>query len=163
MLVMYFIYNKIIFFLTQIECDENSISKEDERIEKIHVALNPAIMVVDCKVFLRAFAALPTKVILNMMPFAQFGFFNVILALSSWRYCLNDLKHDTSNGCILCQVCDGILMMSISILMQVSSAVALTWLQCPSKIRRCSFSLLTPPGTFHLKCLSQSHKISFVI
>ena len=77
-----------------------------KRIEEVHVALNPAIMVDDCKVFLRAFAAILAKDVLNMMPFAQFGIFSAILALSSWRYCLNGLKHDTSNGCILCEVCD---------------------------------------------------------
>lgn len=150
--------------MTQIECDENIKNKEDEnRLKKIHVALNLAIMVVDCRAFLRAFAAILTKVILNMMPFAKFGYFSAIRALSSWRYCLNGLKHDISNGCILSEVCDGILMMSISILMQVSSAVSLTWLQCPSKIRRCLVLLLTPRGTFHLKCSSQSYKISFII
>lgn len=120
-------------------------------------------MVDDCKAFLRAYAAIPAKVVHSMMPFAQFGFFNAILALSSWRYCLKGLKHDTSNGCILCEVCDRILTMSIPILIQVSSAVALTWLQCLSKIRRCSFCLLTHLGTFDLKCSSQSQNISFVI
>lgn len=62
----------------------------------MHVVLKHDIILDGLRTLFKAFAVILGRVIFNNTPLPQFGLSNVIVVLSSSRYCLECLKQTTS-------------------------------------------------------------------
>jgi hypothetical protein len=76
---------------------------------------------------------------------------DIVTSLTFFNVMLKGLKQDTFNGCNVCDVCDGNVIMSNPNSFAYFITYRVTWLPCPSIIYKCWLLKDTSPGTNLLK------------